>query len=256
MNKDCLCGNPECQIPYGFCHCGCGEKTAIAPRNEFRRGWVKNEPIIYIRGHASDRRNDRHLLTDIDVKNRRAVCDRCGQVSIKKNGGGNGWVCTGALNLQHRLTEINTENQRGWCRGCLAEVDIVLVDKARNRWVCAVIRRIHQEADRVNNREARATTHREWYRKNGRNWTLQNKYGITQTDYETMFANQNGVCWVCGGPPDFYGRLVVDHHHDTGVNRGLLCNRCNRVLGMIKENPDILQSLLYYLQHWNSQLIP
>ena len=38
-------------IPYGYCHCGCGQKTRIAERNENRRGWRKGEPIPYIHNH-------------------------------------------------------------------------------------------------------------------------------------------------------------------------------------------------------------
>lgn len=42
-------------VPYGYCHCGCGEKTALAIRNEYRRGHRKGEPVPYVRGH--NRRN-------------------------------------------------------------------------------------------------------------------------------------------------------------------------------------------------------
>lgn len=38
-------------IPYGYCHCGCGQKTNIATRNEYRRGHVKGEPLRFIHGH-------------------------------------------------------------------------------------------------------------------------------------------------------------------------------------------------------------
>lgn len=38
-------------IPYGYCHCGCGQKTKIAPQNLIRLGWIKGEPIRYITGH-------------------------------------------------------------------------------------------------------------------------------------------------------------------------------------------------------------
>lgn len=39
------------EIPYGYCHCGCGEKTRIAPRTTRRFGWVKGEPLHFIHGH-------------------------------------------------------------------------------------------------------------------------------------------------------------------------------------------------------------
>lgn len=38
-------------IPYGYCHCGCGEKTRLAPANDPRHGHVKGEPVLYLKGH-------------------------------------------------------------------------------------------------------------------------------------------------------------------------------------------------------------
>lgn len=55
-------------------------------------------------------------------------------------------------------------------------------------------------------------------------------YGITQSEYELMLAQQGGVCALCGSPPKRY-RLAVDHDHETGKIRGLLCTPCNRWLG-------------------------
>ena len=44
--------DPTQEIPYGYCHCGCGEKTRLSPRNHTKRGYVKGEPYKYIAGHA------------------------------------------------------------------------------------------------------------------------------------------------------------------------------------------------------------
>jgi len=49
----CICRNPECTIPYGLCHCGCGEKTNIADRSSRLIGWVEGVPIRYVMGHAN-----------------------------------------------------------------------------------------------------------------------------------------------------------------------------------------------------------
>lgn len=40
-------------IPYGYCHCGCGQKTKISPTNDKRYGWVKGEPRHFLRGHCA-----------------------------------------------------------------------------------------------------------------------------------------------------------------------------------------------------------
>lgn len=74
-----------------------------------------------------------------------------------------------------------------------------------------------------------------------RNWNLLNKYGITSEDYERMLAEQNGVCAICGGPPEGsrWKQFHVDHCHTTGRVRGLLCGRCNRGMGYLCDDPEI-----------------
>lgn len=60
---------------------------------------------------------------------------------------------------------------------------------------------------------------------------------------------QGGVCAVCGCPEknSRYGRLAVDHNHENGEVRGLLCDSCNNGLGRFGDNPDRLISAAAYL---------
>ena len=51
MCNNILCGNVYCMIPYGYCHCGCGEKTNIISRNHTYKNYKKGEPYLYIMGH-------------------------------------------------------------------------------------------------------------------------------------------------------------------------------------------------------------
>lgn len=81
----------------------------------------------------------------------------------------------------------------------------------------------------------------------GRNSRFLFLYGITLEDYNQMFAKQNGTCAICHTPPE-HRRLAVDHDHMTGEVRGLLCSRCNRLLGNSGDDPMILQSAIDYLQ--------
>lgn len=83
---------------------------------------------------------------------------------------------------------------------------------------------------------------------------LKKKFNISFQDYEKMLMAQNGVCKVCLKPESQLHpisgtpyMLSVDHCHRTGKIRGLLCNRCNRVLGMVDDNTNILQGLIEYL---------
>ena len=77
------------------------------------------------------------------------------------------------------------------------------------------------------------------------------KYGLTEDQYYQMLEDQDGVCLICGKAPDLDStrntRLCVDHDHTTGKVRGLLCNTCNRVLGMVKDNTTTLHSMIEYL---------
>jgi hypothetical protein len=67
--------------------------------------------------------------------------------------------------------------------------------------------------------------------------------------YDSLFQNQKGVCAICGSPENGrYKHLSVDHCHETNKIRGLLCNNCNRGLGLLKDDPDILRKAAAYVE--------
>ena len=72
------------------------------------------------------------------------------------------------------------------------------------------------------------------------------EYGITLEQYEAMLEQQGGVCARCKQAPGEI-RLAVDHAHDTGVVRGLLCGACNTYLGRLEANLSSLDADLRYL---------
>lgn len=81
---------------------------------------------------------------------------------------------------------------------------------------------------------------------------LQSKYGITIDAVNQMWEDQGGCCAICGAPePPFAERrqrLHVDHDHQTGVVRGLLCSTCNQGLGYFSDDPDRLDKAAQYLR--------
>lgn len=90
---------------------------------------------------------------------------------------------------------------------------------------------------------------KEKYKKSKRCYNLQRNYGITLEDYGTMFDGQQGRCKICGKHEDDQDRsLAVDHCHDTGDIRGLLCSNCNRSLGYFNDNIDSLLKAIEYLK--------
>lgn len=74
---------------------------------------------------------------------------------------------------------------------------------------------------------------------------LLRTYGLTIADWDALFAHQRGQCAVCGREGVI---LHVDHDHDTGEVRGLLCNRCNTGLGGLGDSLKFLQAAVEYLR--------
>ena len=81
--------------------------------------------------------------------------------------------------------------------------------------------------------------------------SLRNKYNISLDDYAEMFEEQGGVCAICQQRSNKL--LAVDHDHETGQIRGLLCSNCNTALGMVKENIGTLFMMIDYLKIWHNE---
>jgi len=77
---------------------------------------------------------------------------------------------------------------------------------------------------------------------------LKSTYGITLDDYEALLTAQHGACAICGATePGGRGRFHIDHCHDKGGVRGLLCANCNQGLGKFKDSPSLLYKAAAYL---------
>jgi len=90
-------------------------------------------------------------------------------------------------------------------------------------------------------------------REYNRRMNLKSHYGLTVEEYDRMFEAQGGVCAVCGKPADPDGvrsasRLHVDHDHETGRLRELLCIKCNRGLGYFADDPALLRAMAAYIE--------
>lgn len=113
----------------------------------------------------------------------------------------------------------------GWCKDCV-KADRKAVYAADPEPIKARVRaRVEAEPRKV------------------RDEVLRRLYGITLDDYEAMLDRQGGHCATCPSTE----RLGVDHCHESGVVRGLLCNRCNLVLGMVGDDPVVLEAMVGYL---------
>jgi len=82
---------------------------------------------------------------------------------------------------------------------------------------------------------------------------LKQLYGISRDDLNSMYTHQEGCCAICSAPLSLIsgktkkGKAHVDHCHTTGKVRGLLCTKCNTLLGMAEDNKETLQKAILYL---------
>lgn len=92
----------------------------------------------------------------------------------------------------------------------------------------------------------------------GKNSYYQRNYGLTESQYEDKKKEQDYKCKICGeegfciGNKNHTEKLVVDHDHESGQVRDLLCHNCNRALGLLQDSVIIADSALQYLKRWKA----
>ena len=96
---------------------------------------------------------------------------------------------------------------------------------------------------------------KDWTKDDARNYNYIKKYGITLEDYNRMFKEQGGSCWICNTHQmELDKRLCVDHDHAKEGKesvRGLLCTECNRGLGTFVDDVERLKQAIKYLEKHN-----
>jgi hypothetical protein len=102
----------------------------------------------------------------------------------------------------------------------------------------------------INNSKGRNSYRKIWYHNNPeRELAIDlKKYGLTLDQYKSIVHQQKKKCAICDGYNGIGRRLDVDHCHKTKRVRGLLCNRCNKALGLFKDSILILKSAISYLE--------
>lgn len=88
----------------------------------------------------------------------------------------------------------------------------------------------------------------------GKNAYYKRNYGIDDSALEQMKKDQDYKCYLCHGEGFLIGKnnhnekLAVDHDHNTGKVRKLLCHNCNRALGLFKDNPELMRKAALYVE--------
>jgi hypothetical protein len=91
----------------------------------------------------------------------------------------------------------------------------------------------------------RATSRRHYQLAKEKGLWLRARYALSPEQYDALLKAQGGGCAICGCLPEGntrYAKLSVDHDHDTGQIRGLLCDLCNRGVGAFRDDPDRLRA--------------
>ena len=83
-------------------------------------------------------------------------------------------------------------------------------------------------------------------RERHRELNISRKYGLSVEEYRALLSR--GVCDICGRPESAKNKVLsVDHDHNTGRVRGILCNGCNKALGWLRDNPEVMSGMREYL---------
>lgn len=149
---------------------------------------------------------------------------------------------TGSASKREYSREYYRQNKHKWSPRTREQRDRYNAERRRKYAEC--------EAERQKARNAA----KRWQEANPERRLAQRlrKYGITPDEYRKMLNDQRGGCAICGsgiaGEGRSGGRMHVDHCHDTGRVRGLLCANCNHGIGKFKDDPSLLIKAAVYLR--------
>ena len=130
---------------------------------------------------------------------------------------------------QQRREESKRRNRREYHR----------LYRTKNREKCIAAATLWNKENRGRRREIE---HRSY---------LKTRYGITLEQFNEILARQDGCCAICGTDDPGWGKWHVDHCHETGIVRGLLCHPCNTGMGMLRDSKSLLRKAIAYLEEYN-----
>lgn len=129
------------------------------------------------------------------------------------------------------------------CKSCKHEINMINKEKYK----------IYHHKRYLEKKEEINKKNREWYKNNpekSRNQKLLYQYGITLEQRNEIIRAQNNKCKICLDNLNILDTKIihVDHNHNTGKIRGVLCKKCNSMLGLSRERKDILLNAIQYLK--------
>lgn len=137
----------------------------------------------------------------------------------------------------HRLSNVDTQAKTADCLECGPGVR-VRYRKHRQQWACAI-----KQAQRTPGYWRRHTARGVAYQRARRSY----RYGMTPAELQSLLLSQDGVCAICRHANPDGVALAIDHCHETGRVRGLLCSACNLGLGLMRDDPERMLRAVAYL---------
>lgn len=146
----------------------------------------------------------------------------------------------------HRATGMR-DGHRNECRTCFRELARQRYQQNREKYIAGTQRWQRDNPDRVKEYRTKRNARPEIKRQQ-RDAYYRRTYGISADEYDAMLREQHGLCAICGSRPSKVAQMHVDHDHEHGHIRGLLCSTCNQGLGQFKEQPSLLLRAIVYLR--------
>lgn len=135
------------------------------------------------------------------------------------------------------------------CKICISEYKGRWLSRPGNKERVRVYSRVH---GRLPARVAQVANYQKEVMPNGLTrrqlFKLRTKFGLSADAYFAMLSGQKHRCATCRKPFPSRSDVHVDHCHTTGRVRGLLCDFCNRALGLVMDNPATLKRMIAYLR--------
>ena len=135
----------------------------------------------------------------------------------------------------YRKKLLKTEKQKAYQKAWVA--------KNRKHVNAKSLARYHKHKEEIKTHPSRSPEAR-------RRAYLKWRHQLSVEEYNQRVADQNSQCAICKRTPY---RLCVDHDHDTGALRSLLCDNCNAALGHVREDPAVLTAMIQYIKNYKDK---
>ena len=139
------------------------------------------------------------------------------------------------------------DGHRNECKACWKVIQRRYYEQNREKAIANVQRWREANPERYKAYRRRyLAEHGEEKRRRDREGHLRRKYGVNQNMFEALVSAQLGNCVICGANEDL--NLHIDHDHRTNKVRGLLCGKCNKAIGLLNDDPELLMAAKLYLE--------